>query len=297
MSVDAGDSGQDQGGLDFDFDVSLAEDQTQSTGEQGTEQESSASGIKRNPAWNPLFEALPKPFHSLAEPVLQQWDQGVQKKFREYQEQIAPFKPIIDQKLDPNDLVGAYGLVQQMNENPLEFFERFKQLLIQQGLYQEAAEVQAAQEQAEATEEFRDPRVDELQKQQEAFLQQIAAQQQAEAQAQAQQQMQEKVASEMEFIRSKVGNIPDWLEVEIYDRAALMTQREQRPVSLVEAYQELQSFRQNILSVPRPGAQAPRVIPAGGGYPQPQIDRESLKTEDGRLEAIKATAARLGGNG
>lgn len=224
----------------------------------------------------------------------------MQAKFRQHQEQIAPFKSIIEQQLDPNDLVGAYGLVQQMNENPLEFFERFKQLLIQQGLYQEAAEVQAAQQQAEQQDpegEFRDPRVDQLQKQQEQFLQQIAAQQQAEAQAAQQQELQSKIQSEMQFIRDRVGNIPDWVEVEIYDRAALMTAREGRPVSLVEAYQEIQSLRQQMLSVPRPGAQAPKVIPAGGGYPQPQVDREALKTEGGRLDAIKATVARLGGNG
>lgn len=293
------DGAAESGDLDFDLDASFDEAPAETTGQAEGQETSQGGTSKQNPAWAPLLEKIPSSMHPIVEPVLREWDQGVQKRFQTQAEQFAPYRPLLEQKIDPQDLMGAYGLVQQMNENPLDFFERYKQMLISQGLYQEAAQVQQVQDEAAAEEsaaEFRDPRVDQLQAQQQQFLESV---QQAQAQAAIQESEQRNlaaIASELDSLKQRYGNFPDWVEAELYDRAARLTNELGRPASLTEAMADFQQMRQNILSVPRPGAQAPKVVPGGGGYPQAQVNREALKTEGGRLTGIQAIIARTRGD-
>jgi len=278
ISTDATESGPN-------FDVSFNEDQ-----DAGTQQETQPEGVRRNPAWNTLLDQLPKPFHQMVEPVLQQWDAGVQQRFQKLQEQITPIRQFIDQQIDPAELLQSYSLISEMNQDPVAFFERYKQALISQGLLEEAKQVQQAQDQIEEQQEqeqFRDPRVDQLQQQQEEFLRNIQAAQAQQAQQEAQERLKQGINEELSFIESKTGPLPDWAKIELFDRAALMSQQQGRNVSLLEAYQSFQELRQNVLGTPRPGAQVPRVVPSGGGYPAPAIQKDALKTFDGRSAAIQ----------
>lgn len=249
-----------------------------------------------NPAWESLKEKIPKEFHSQIDPILSEWDKGVQQKFQTHAEELRkfdPYKQFIENQVDPQALLVGYNMAQNLNTDPVTFYNNLAQMLRENGLIQEAAQVQAkADDELENLEQVSDPRIDALQQQQEQLIAGLAAERQAQLQAQADARIQTKIQSDMDFIESKTGPLPEWAKMEVINRAGLMTQQLGRPVSLVEAYKNFQETRQKILNTPRPGETAPRVVPGGGGFPQNKPNPEALKTFEGRTAAIAEIARR-----
>lgn len=91
----------------------------QDANQQGNTQEP-AQQTQGNPAWQPFLEKIPTPLHAQITPLLQQWDKGVQDRFTQVQQQYAPWKPLIDQGLDPDTVV---GLVQMLETDPRRIYD------------------------------------------------------------------------------------------------------------------------------------------------------------------------------
>lgn len=250
-------------------------------------------GQRENPAWAALKDKLPKEFHPQIDPILRDWDQGVNQRFETTKARYSPYDEIINQGYDPQELIQAKAIIDQMNQSPLDFYENLKGVLLREGMIEEAQQVQQMQnEEEQQQQEQVNPELAKLREEHNALVSTLQSAAQADAQAQNDARLDQQIAGEMEFIESKVGEIPEWAKVEIINRAALMTEQTGQPVTLVDAYREFQRLRQQILSVPRPGAQAPRVVPGGGGFPAVQRDREALRTEEGRSAAIAEIVAR-----
>lgn len=243
-----------------------------------------------NPAWDTLKEKLPKEFHSQIDPILSEWDKGVQQQFQKNAEELRRYeawKEFVDNNVDPNQLRVAAQMAQNLNTDPLTFYNNLSQMLRERGLIQEAKQVeQKAEEELEALEQVNDPRIDALAKQQEQLIAGLTAQQQAQLQAEADARIAQQVQNDMAQLEAKTGPLPDWVKNEVFNRGALMTQQQGRPVSLQEAFIEFQKVRQQLLNTPRPGETAPRVVPGGGGFPARKPDKEALKTFEGRGAAI-----------
>lgn len=269
---------------ELNFDVNLGGD---NSGEQ-TQQNPDGS----NPAWNGLLESIPEPFRKNVMPHLQEWDKGVNARFEKLRtDAVAPFndyKQFVDNKISAADLQRSYQIMQAIDNSPLEVYNQLQAMLTQAGLLQAQ---QQEQQIPEGQSEFTDPRVDELMQQQQQFMQQWQAQQQqAQQEAYIQQyaaQQTQQINSELDQIQNAIGGMPEWLRIELIDRASLMTDREHRPVSIIEAFQEFQQVRSNLNQL-RPGARAPRVVPSSGGIPQQQIEPQKLDTWESRANAIKA---------
>lgn len=248
-----------------------------------------------NPAWESLKEKIPKEFHSQIDPILSEWDKGVQQKFQQSAEELRkfdPYKQFVENQIDPQALVVAHQMAQNLNTDPVTFYNNLAHMLRENGLIQEAAQAEAKADELEDLEQVNDPRIDALAKQQEQLIAGLAAERQAQLQAQADARIQTQIQSDMDFIESKTGPLPEWAKMEVINRAGLLTQQLGRPVGLVEAYKDFQATRQKILNTPRPGETAPRVVPGGGGFPQNKPNPEALKTFEGRTAAIAEIARR-----
>jgi hypothetical protein len=287
------------GEVEFDFDLSPFEDEpatpAASTGEP-----------RENPAWAPIKEKIPKEFWPTITPELQKWDQGVQQQFQKLHQQYAPYDDFRKNNVTPDQLQAGYNLFQQLNASPVDFFNNLRGVLEQNGMMPAEAAAKAAeitqQQTGEDPDVYEDPRISELARQQaeikaqqDQFLQSI--QQQAEQQASQQKfdAIQSSLGNQMASLEQRVGALPEWLAVEVYNRTASLSERYGREVSIVEAYADWQKMYQAAQSIPRPGAQAPRVVPSGGGYPSQQPNPDALKSQDGRAEAGLAIVRRLRG--
>lgn len=272
---------------EFNLDVSFETPGT-GTAEPVIPEAGGDTGV--NPAWDTLKEKLPKEFHNQIDPILAEWDKGVQQKFQQNAEELRKYeawKEFVDSGADPQQLRVASQMAQNLNTDPVTFYNNLASMLRERGLLQEAAQVQQkADEELEDLEQVNDPRIDQLARQQEALIQGLTAQQQAQMQAEADARIAQQVQSDMAALESKTGPLPDWVKDEVFNRGAIMTQRLGRPVGLQEAFIEFQKIRQQVLNTPRPGETAPRVVPGGGGFPARKPDKEALKTFEGRGAAI-----------
>lgn len=94
------------------------------------------SGQGVNPAWEEFFNVIPEDYREevqpLVEPVLQKWDQGVQKQFESYN----PYKKFVEEKVDPQVIDYAMNLLDTLNDNDgaLQVFNQLGSYLEQQGL-------------------------------------------------------------------------------------------------------------------------------------------------------------------
>lgn len=296
MSTDAGVEPIEPTSFDFgDLDFG------DSTGPSGTEQQTFPTAgaenqqVTENPAWVTLKEKLPKEFHSQIDPILKDWDAGVKRQFEANKSRYSAFDPLIEQGITPDAIQQAMGIVERINSEPLAFYEQMRDLLLQNGMIEEAEQVQDKIEdlEEEQGQQSTDPRVDQILQAQQQLANSIQAQQAERAQQEAAARADRQIKAELQAIESRVGTLPEWAKVELFNRAAFLSEQQDRDVSLIEAYRDMQALRQQMINQPRPGAQAPRVVPSGGGFPAPARDKDALKTSDGRIAAGMDIARRL----
>lgn len=220
--------------------------------------EDSGSGV--NPAWEPIREKLGDPHFELIKDQLSEWDKGVNKRFEALNQQFSPYKD-----LGSVDELRSYReIVDQINANPEAIYASLGEFLKENGRLPNEAEVEEIQDELESDEQSaRDPRVDELAAQQEQIQQFLAEQLAREEQAKAEATLD----SEIKELSDSRGYSEDDMK-EIVNRAlALSQQNPNRVVPLSEAADEFDSLRDRILSTPRPGDSAPKLLPTSGGNP------------------------------
>lgn len=88
-------------------------DQQNSQVETGT-----TETTNQNPAWNDILNSIPSQFHDQVTPKLREWDAGIQKQFGNIHDQYAPYKPIIDQGIDPAHIDLAMKMISALESNP-----------------------------------------------------------------------------------------------------------------------------------------------------------------------------------
>lgn len=77
-----------------------------------------------HPAWQSILDAVPEELHPILRPQLEEWDKGVQTKLQGLHDQYAPYKPLVDNKVDMDFVDQAIYLAQQMQENPQDVVQR-----------------------------------------------------------------------------------------------------------------------------------------------------------------------------
>ena len=210
-----------------------------------------------NPAWEPIKEKLGDAAFQLIQPELSKWDQGVNKRFETINEQFAPYK-----ELGTVEEISNYrSIVEQMDSNPEAMYEALGNFLQENGRMPSKAEAQdIADEIDEEASDSVDPRIEELAQGQEQIRQFLEAQQEAEIQAQAESELNAEI-SELESSR---GYSKDDMQ-EIIRTAAFLSSQSDKVVPLSVAADQFDALRERILTTPRPGDSAPRLLPTSGG--------------------------------
>ena len=267
----------------------MPEDEIEGQGLEGQEietppvAEGSEGGSGINPAWNEMLEVLPSSLHSLVTPHLQKWDQNYQQGINKVHSEYEPYKPFLEQKIPVDQLNYGLQLMQAIEERPQDVIAALQKAMgveeppkanepntDEQGQFDENAdflnhpEVKRMQEMVQTMAQL--------------FVQQSQTQQEVEED--------QKLSAELDQLHASKG---DFDEEWVLTKAAIYP--DQPLEKFVDAYLE---FEKGIIQKQRqPG---PRVIGAGGGAPNNQVDMKKLD-DSGRRQIVAQMLAQAAQQG
>lgn len=240
-----------------------------STGPEATEQQPSGG----HPAWADLQKDLDPISWSRVEPFLKQQDAEVQKKFESKAQETAWLTELNKAGYDTDRIRASVNVAQQLNENPKEVYDMLAQYLRENGMLEEAAEVEAAGDQVEAETSTGESALEaQLREQQEKF-ESYVNQQESEKLLQRETQ---KVDTEVSALKTAHPEFtPDDLK-EIISRAISQHAATGKVPALEEVAGQYTEFLNRIRSTPTPGDSAPNLLPTGGAAPGPAGSQVSV---------------------
>ncbi len=271
---------------------------TEAAPAQEAQPQEQSEGFTGHPAWKPFEEALGPIGYRQALPHLQEMSKAAEAKIASTNEALKPWKQFIDEQVDPQELVFARQYLQEINTDPMAFYQKLHSYLVSTGQLEAAAQV--AEEAAGAENEApvdpdEDPRISELQRRLDQFEQIEQQRLQAAQQSFQEQQFQREVQSEeqkleagVQAIKQKGGSDLDVRKA--IDIATLHYHRTGQPISLEDAFEQWQQERGSILNQPRPVDSAPRLPSVSGGAPTPRVPDLSTAS---RTESRDTLAALL----
>lgn len=210
-----------------------------------------------NPAWEPIREKLGDAHFQLIQDELGKWDQGVNKRFETLNQQFAPYKELGS----PEELTNYKNIIEQMDTNPEAMYEALGNFLQENGRMPSKQEAQdIADDIDEDASSSEDPRIAELAQGQEQIRQFLEQQQEAEIQAQAESELN----AEISDLESSRGYSKDDMQ-EIIRTAAFLSSQSDKVIPLSAAADQFDALRERILTTPRPGDSAPKLLPTSGG--------------------------------
>lgn len=209
-----------------------------------------------NPAWEPIRSKL-GPSFGLVEEHLKEWDRSAQQRITDANSKVQRYEQLGKYE----ELQQAYQLQQRLNQDPRQVYSLLENYLRQTG---QLEDLNAAVEDDE-----QDPESDV-----ERQLQQLGQSQQQIQEFLAQQEYQrQEAAATADFDRQMAGirqanpHLSDDDETEIYQRALSVALQTDRDPDLNAAAEEFNALRTRLLTAPRAGDSAPRLVPSGGGAP------------------------------
>lgn len=287
--------------VDFDIDNVDFSDFTSSQGQE----EQSAPAVQEeptggNPAWNPYLEKVPAGMHSLVKPAFEAWDQDVQRRFQEINEQWGPYKKFRDEKVDPEYLDRARSFADKLQNDPVsvyqtlhQFFQqdqRYQAQLVQLGLMPDPnanAQQKPGNDDGELDADDPFAKIKELEEKLNNFQR---SQFEALEQQQFEQQYNEtyqntvnEIETDFQAIETKTGPLPQMVKAEIVKQAKMMGLERGDYVSVIEAAPHVFAFmkqaRAGMKSAPRPVG--------SGSVPQSQSFDPATADDNTRMSVIK----------
>jgi hypothetical protein len=292
----------------YGSDASFGSDGQAESGSIGAGADQSAGGTSgaTNGAWNELLGAIPREFHPVITPHLQKWESN----YGQLAQQYAPWKKAFaDKGSTPEELSQAQQLYTLVNQNPQLVYERLAQHLQelrasqpgyqepqvdynQQPQYQEMGQEPGygyAGEQQDGQDTFQDPRLAQMYQQVQQmneYLQYQSAQMQQQQAVAEQEQLTSSYEQQMDTgIRQILARDPQADVNDLLQRALVQVAQGADP-DLERAYAEQQQFVQRIRSMPMNSANAPRVMPTGGGLP-PTIDNSRPRSNAEKADRVR----------
>ena len=235
--------------------------------EQGTE---GTGGT--NPAWNDFLEVVPSSLHSQVTPVLSKWDQGVQQKIQQVHSQYEPFKPFLEQGVQPDQLEYGLNLLNAIENNPQEVLKALQEFVGSEE--QQGQEDQPPPDGSEDLPEFlQHPEIKKMQEMVNTMAHFLVQQRQTQQEAQESEELEQTLNS----LREQHGDFDEEWVLSRYLNDDKMTDIEQA----VQAYRELES---SILAKQRqPG---PKILGSGGSVPNQDLDPKNLD-DKGRRKLVE----------
>lgn len=215
--------------------------------------------VKINPAWNDVLNLVPEGIRGAVTPHLKKWDDNYQRDISTVHSQYEPYKPFIDQGIDPEALNNAMLIMQNLEQDPQKFAEALVEHYKLQLGGQGQAEALQENEEDPVFDITHNPEFQRVQQGFELLAQQTLSQNEQMQEAQAAQQLDTEIAAAKEAY----GEFDEEL---IYQRMYATE------CSVEQAVQYYKTLEQNIVQNYRPpGANAPRLMGGGGGLPSQAV--------------------------
>jgi len=229
-----------------------------------TEQQTTSGDSGGNPAWDSLRSKLdPVSFHSIQED-LKNFDKNAESRISSLNQQLKQYSELGT----PEQVQNYVSIAQRLDTEPEVIYNALGEFLKQNGrLPNTEAELQNAVDEEEATNESEspvDPRLAQLEQQQQQ-MQEFLAQQEYQR---IQQEADSALEQEINALRSAHPDFSEDDVREVLMRAAFQLQSTGKTAKLSDVAQEYVDKTVNrIRAVPRPGDSAPRLLPTSGGMP------------------------------
>lgn len=257
--------------------------------------ESESGGF--NPAWAPIRDKIGDNLFQLVSPELAKFDKAAQSRIESVNGQLAEYKQLGEIPAIQQAMQIAHGI----DADPVRVYGMLGAFLERTGRMPNAQEASQIAETAVAEEEAEgeqaqpqgDPRYDEL-----------AAQQQQMVEFLQTQQFEQSVARETQVLETELNELKtkgysqDDIKT-IYDFTVQIAEQrhaqgDATPVSLNDGAAQFDALRNRILSAPRAGDSAPKLLPTSGGSPSQATQQRSVG-QLSRNETQDLIAARLSG--
>lgn len=247
-----------------------------------------------NPSLAELYEVLPKSLHSLVEPVIEKWQQGIDQEF----ETIAPYRKFADAGIDPDIIGASLELAQQISTNPKAIYD---ELAERYGWRQAEQMMEAAVGVSKAVEDddddsfFGDSDLEESPVNAElaalrAEMQELRAEREQELESAIEENYDYEITTSMEVLSEEYG---DFDQEAVLRRAMILSEEypdAEVPQLIGAAFEqynnELDRMRAQVGAVKR----APRVAGGTGNSGLPAPEPVVYKTKEDRIAAIEAIA-------
>lgn len=241
---------------------------------------------KGNPAWDELYNVLPKSLHSMVEPVISKWQSGVDSEF----EKFSPYRKFAESGVNPDVIEASIELARQVASNPKAVYD---ELAERYGWAQANAMIQEAVATADEAEGYEedpfsdDPTSAEL-KAMKAELDALKGTLQSREEQEEQIQLGYEIESSIEALASEHGDFDQeavvrraMLLAEDYPNASL----EQLIYAGFEQYtEELDRMRGQLKRAPR--------IAGGNANKVPAAPARVLNSREDRIAAIEEIVKR-----
>ena len=271
-----------------DIEPQVDDAEPEETDDSDEDVETGDETAKGNPAWDELYEVLPKSLHGMVQPVLEKWQTGIDSEF----EKIAPYRKFADANVNPQVIEASMELARQVSSNPKAVYD---ELAERYGWAQASAMVQQAVntaedaiEDAEESDLFDDDEssseLKALKAELDALKSNLAEQEDAAYQAQLQDEIEESLAA----IKKEHGDVDDEA---IVRRAMLLAddypdaEINQLLNAAFEQYSgEIEKMRASMKKAPK--------VAGGSANKVPATPPKTLATKEDRVSAIEEIVKR-----
>ena len=272
-----------------DIEPQLDDEEPEEVDNSEEDSENGDDSGKGNPAWDELYEVLPKSLHGMVQPVIEKWQTGVDSEF----EKIAPYRKFAEAGVNPQVIEASMELAKQVASNPKAVYD---ELAERYGWQQASAMVQKAVEDtedaiedAEESDLFGDDdqsssELKALKAELDSLKSNLAEQEDAAYQAQLQDEIEESLAS----IKKEAGDVD---EEAIVRRAMLLAddypdaEIDQLINAAYEQYNnELEKMRSSVKKAPK--------VAGGNANKVPAAPPKTLATKEDRVSAIEEIVKR-----
>lgn len=243
--------------------------------ENNQQDQGTATGM--NPAWNDLLGIVPSQLHSQVTPHLQKWDQNYQQGIQKVHSQYEPWKPFIDNGVDPEQVEFSLGLMNAISTNPQEVMTALQEWIDseggqdgQNGQQGQFDQTQQRSDQYDPNDITSHPKFREMEEALQTMAQLMLNQRETEQAEQEDKQLDAEI-TRLQNDEQLGGFDEKWV-------LSLVANNE--GMSLEDGVKEFHSLRENLVTNSRrPG---PPVLGSGGAFPNSTPDPRKLDSKDTR---------------
>lgn len=275
-------------------------DSSGSLSESTTSQGSEPTGY--NPAWDEAFSAIADvpEFHEKLKPVFKKWDESSNSRYEKVQQEIAPYRPLLENNVPFEDIQAAFELRNRLATEPKEIFEKLATHLGYDisSLVEANGDEESQGQNQYSEDEDDDPRITALRKEldaQKQFLQQQAQEQIAKDNALKQEQQEQeyytKTVAELDRLESTYGKFDRNKAVQFAIWEAQTAGSDE--INLEAGLKAMKEFQGQAIQSSA-NSKAPDVFSGNGSLASGRVDTSKMSEDEFQKFAVERMKAKLG---